>query len=478
MKIEAITDKYWQFLSDESRIKGMADSICFPMNFDDACDAINYARENSFRITTQGACTGLTGGAVPQGGLILNCKNLKGIELKDESVLYAEAGVTLEQINAILRKRAWLFPPNPTEESATLGGLFGCNAMGIDGEKTAPWVNKLWWLTSEGAIWEIYRGEHIFDNKGCVLPNGKKLVCNVFKDSDVLDRLVPKPKMDLIDFLAGSEGHLGIALAFEFRLIKKLKSKWGVFYFFKTERDAMNFVFKVKHFENGNGVTVMEYYDKSSLALISSERKNNIFLQKLPDFPKEISTAVYVELASDDSNFLEQALFEHLEIFESMGGNDDQTWAASESHEIERFRKIRHVLPELANGKIDSMISVVDGLTRMSSDLNGPSEKAEEYLKMYRDDIEQSGVHAIIYGAAYKNRFHVNFMPETNEERDKCETLISKWAKYVANGGGKIVTENGVGLLKRDIVMKFASDEVKNQMNLVKQMFDSEGVFK
>ncbi|WP_195268372.1 FAD-binding oxidoreductase [Eubacterium sp. 1001713B170207_170306_E7] len=478
MKIETMEDKYGQWLRDESRISGSAGAVCFPESFEQAQEAVAYARTGGLRITLQGARTGLTGAAVPQGGLIVDCQGMKGLERREGPVLYAEAGVTLEQLHAFLRKEALEFPPNPTEETATLGGMFGCNAMGIDGQRTAPWVRKLWWLTASGGVWEIERGSCVFDDTGCDLPDGSRLSCETFDRSGVLNGLVAVPQTDLIDYLAGSEGQLGMALAFELELAKKPDCAWGVLYFLPADQEALALCRALAQTENSGSVTVMEYYDRAALSLLTEGRQSSAALQELPGFPQDAGAAVYIELAGDDPDTLEGALFEQLDIFEGLGGSEEQTWAASERYEIERFRKLRHVVTELANGKLDALVAAVPGLTRLSSDLKGPAEKAEDYLEMYHQGMTRSGVHAVIYGAAAENRFHVNFLPETPGEWEKCQALTAEWAARAAGDRGQIVTENGAGLMKRELAWKFVPEAVRNQIKAVKQAFDPEGIFK
>lgn len=478
MKIEAMTDKYERWLKDESRIKGKAEAVCFPERFEEAQEAVAYAREHGLHVTPQGARTGLTGAAVPEGGLIVDCQNLKTLELREGPVLYAEAGVTLEQVHALLRKESRVFPPNPTEESATLGGMFGCNAMGIDGQRTAPWVQKLWWLTAAGDVWEIERGSCVFDESGCDLPDGTRLSCETFENAGVLGGLVAVPQTDLIDFLAGSEGQMGMALAFELILAPKPACAWGVLYFLPTDQMALALCRAAAAADTDGSMTVMEYYDRAALSLLAQGRQSTAALQELPEFPQGAGAAVYVELAGDDPDALEGALFEQLELFEDLGGSEEQTWAASENYEIERFRNLRHAVPELANGRIDALAPAVPGLTRLSSDLKGPAEKAEAYLDMYRGGIEQSSVHAVVYGAAADNRFHVNFLPETPEEMEKCRALTAEWAARAAADGGQIVTENGAGLLKWELALGFTPEAVKRQIQAVRAALDPEGVFK
>ncbi|MEG0377473.1 MAG: FAD-binding oxidoreductase, partial [Eubacterium sp.] len=168
MKIEGISPGYERYLKDESRVEGKAESICFPETVSDAVEAVRRAYKEKVQITVQGARTGLTGAAVPEKGSILNFSKMKGeLKFNEDGSLYAEAGVTLKEIHDYLRKSKVCFLPNPTEDTAAIGGMFGCNAMGIDGRDTASSVLGLRWINGKGDLWEIKRGSYIFDKQGC-----------------------------------------------------------------------------------------------------------------------------------------------------------------------------------------------------------------------------------------------------------------------------------------------------------------------
>lgn len=476
MKIDVMNNKYTSYLRDESRIQGRAEAIAFPKTQEEAQEVVSHARRTGMSVTPQGARTGLTGGAVPEGGLVISCCGMKNLEWAGEDLLHAEAGVTLEQLHSFLRKETRLFPPNPTEETATLGGMFGCNAMGIDGEKTGDWVEKLWWLTGSGEVWEIPRGVWVFDREGCNLPDGTRLSCETFENTGLLNSGIAIPGLDLIDFLAGTEGSLGMALAFDLRLSDKKAFTWGVLYFMDADQAAMDFCRAVS--ETGGRVPVMEYYDRAAVNLLAQSRATSEALKEIPEFPANAEAAVYIELSGNDSEVLEAELFSHLDIFEGLGGTEEQTWAASETYEVERFRKLRHALPELVNAQIDACGQTVPGLTRVSADFRGPADKAAEYLKRYHAGILESGAGAVVYGAVAENRFHVNFILKTPEELSSAREIIKKWAEKVVCDGGQLVTENGVGQLKRELVCSFVPDAVKKQLQATKAAIDPEGVFK
>lgn len=59
-------EKFEDYLRDESKLQGYADSISFPSSEDDIRQIIEGNRESC--ITIQGGRTGLVGGAVPMGG--------------------------------------------------------------------------------------------------------------------------------------------------------------------------------------------------------------------------------------------------------------------------------------------------------------------------------------------------------------------------------------------------------------------------
>src|SRR4030042_5735870 len=70
---------YPDFLRDESRRTGSADSLSFPMGEDQVRDTLALRSGRGTLVTTQGARTGITAGAVPDGGHILSLSRMTGI---------------------------------------------------------------------------------------------------------------------------------------------------------------------------------------------------------------------------------------------------------------------------------------------------------------------------------------------------------------------------------------------------------------
>ena|GEM_PF-4586657 len=76
---ETFRSMYQQYLKDESRTAGYAESISFPGTEDEVRADLKEYCGRGIPVTVQGARTGLTGGCVPFGGHILNTSGLDRI---------------------------------------------------------------------------------------------------------------------------------------------------------------------------------------------------------------------------------------------------------------------------------------------------------------------------------------------------------------------------------------------------------------
>ena len=73
---DSFRDTYRQYLKDESRTVGYADSISFPKTEEEVSEDLKTHCGKGIPVTVQGARTGLTGGCVPFGRHIFNTSGL------------------------------------------------------------------------------------------------------------------------------------------------------------------------------------------------------------------------------------------------------------------------------------------------------------------------------------------------------------------------------------------------------------------
>ena len=94
--------------------------------------------ENNIPVTTRGAGTGLVGGCVPvMGGVVIattKMNKILGYDL-DNYTVTVQPGVLLQQLAEDALSHECLYPPDPGEKLATLGGNVSTNASGMRGVK-------------------------------------------------------------------------------------------------------------------------------------------------------------------------------------------------------------------------------------------------------------------------------------------------------------------------------------------------------
>ena len=213
-------------LHDESRLaaSGVA-SVAEPASLDELRRVMRWHAGQRHRITVSGARTGVTGGAVPDATThLVSTDRLRGVEAIDlhggPPTVTVLAGTPLRDLQAHLAAHApgWMLPLDPTEASASLGGMVATNAAGSRGFRfgaTRLWVSGLTVELASGCTLEVRRGRDRAAGHVVTLVDG---------DATRSARLpvIPKPATknsigywfflggDVLDLFVGSEGTLGV----------------------------------------------------------------------------------------------------------------------------------------------------------------------------------------------------------------------------------------------------------------------------
>ena len=227
---------YEEYLHDESRSTGQADSISFPRTEAEVIAIIKELHARGERVTTQGARTGITAGAVPCGGHILNLSRMKAIGTirrdapSGAATLTVQPGALIQEIYQVVKADGLFFPPDPTETSASIGGMAACNASGAMSFCYGPtrhWVQSLRIVLSDGDLLVLTRGAQRAQGRAFSLTtaSGRRI-------SGQLPGYTQPPiksaagyyvtdDMDLLDLFIGMEGTLGVITEIELRLIPR-----------------------------------------------------------------------------------------------------------------------------------------------------------------------------------------------------------------------------------------------------------------
>jgi FAD/FMN-containing dehydrogenase len=225
------------------RWTGETPLLLLPKTTTDVAAVVGICAEAGVPITTQGGNTGLVGGQIPQGEVLLSTERLRAIREidRDDEVLVAEAGVTLAAVHEAAGEIDRRFPLGlASEGTATVGGFVSTNAGGTQ-------------VLRYGMVRSLVLGLE------AVLPNGE--VWNGLK------RLrKDNTGYDLKQLLIGAEGTLGVVTAAALKLFPRLASRAVTYMAVASPQAAVRLLARAKD-ETGGGVEAFELMSRSGAEL-------------------------------------------------------------------------------------------------------------------------------------------------------------------------------------------------------------------
>ena len=147
-------------------------------------------------VTVRGAGTGQAGGSVPvKGGIVLSVKEMNQILALDEGekTITVQPGVLLQDVKAAAARCGLYYPPDPGEQTATIGGNAATNAAGpcaVKYGRTRDYVLDATFVRADGSICRLSddpANTSVLGSEGCLA------VLTEFKL-----RLLDKPGADAI----------------------------------------------------------------------------------------------------------------------------------------------------------------------------------------------------------------------------------------------------------------------------------------
>ena len=478
---ESFQPAHADYLRDESRRIGRADRIAFPRTEAEVLAALAEAREQKLPVTTQGARTGVTGGAVPEGGLVLNLAHMGRILSAENGELRVQPGATLAAIRAAVPP-GFYFAPDPTEPSASIGGMISCNSSGALSFLHGPTRNHVLGLRVallNGDVVDLRRGRdktaglrfQLGAVSGELPPLRRPAVKNAagyFVD----------PDMDLVDLFVGAEGTLGVVTEATLRLLPAPGAVWGLMAFLPSTAAVVGFVDALRQTPRDGSaqLAALEYFDSNCLVFLREHAdelaSKGIAVPALPDG----SACVYAEWHAPDAAAAEAALMAAAERLPEFGADPDACILADNPHDLEKLKLFRHSAPEMVNSAIDERRKIHPGLVKLGTDMSVPDARLADVLALYEKDLAASGLEHLIFGHIGANHLHVNILPRHPADYDAGRALYARWAAQVIAWGGSISAEHGIGKLKRDLFRQMAGDAALAQMRDLKKCFDPDNL--
>ena len=485
MHVKSDPDDIQSFLSDASNLAGgHAGRVVFPESPEEVAEALAGASREGTPVTVSGAGTGLVGGRVPFGGMVLSTYRMNTIKgVVREGVgghAVAEAGVVLADLQRAVRAEGLLYPPDPTEWSCTVGGTMATNASGARTFKYGPtraYVQRLKVALTTGDLLDLRRGEIFADAGGklCVPLGGGRRV-EALLPSYAMPRsrkhaagFFVAPGMDAIDLFIGSEGTLGVVAEAEVSLLPRPEGVLCGIVFFRREEDLLAAVREARARSlqtraaspedraAGIDARALEYFDAESL---------NFLRERYPLVPFGVAGALFFEQEITEEAE-DRLMGGWLALLESRGALLDDSWFGTNEHDRAEMRAFRHALPVMVNEWLAR-----HGQRKVSTDMAVPDEAFPGMLSFYKERLRVSRLQYVIFGHVGDSHVHVNIMPRDDVEAVAARDIYGQFVRRAVELGGTISAEHGVGKIKRDYLRVLYGERHLREMAELKRAFD------
>lgn len=145
---------------DASQLEGVAENVVFPESIEEVQRIISNSK---FDIVPRGGGSNIVGGCIPQNSIVIDLKKMNKVlefDSKERSV-FAEAGVTIKELNEKLKAVGFEFPIYCNDIS-TIGGMVARGEIGEMAMKYGPikeWVSEIELVNGRGEIVKIGKAD-------------------------------------------------------------------------------------------------------------------------------------------------------------------------------------------------------------------------------------------------------------------------------------------------------------------------------
>lgn len=438
---EADLDPY--LVETRGLYRGRALAVLRPADTQEVAFCVRLCAEAGVPVVAQGGNTGLVGGGVPAGGIVISLVRLAAVRSVDTigATIAVEAGVTLSEVQAAADAAGMLFPLSlASEGSCRIGGNLSTNAGGtavLAYGNARDLVLGLEVVLADGRVW-----------------NGMKALR---KDN---------AGYDLKHLFVGSEGTLGIITAAVLKLFPKPLSRAVGFVGLASPRAALT-LFAALRRSAGNDLTAFEVIPPFGLEIV---------LRHLPGARRPLAgehgTYALVEISTtrpgaDAAAELESALAQAI----ADGTVADAALGASEAQN-QAFWALRENLSEVQRKEGGSI----------KHDVSVPLGRLPDFLERATAACEATmpGLRVCAFGHFGDGNIHFNLSQPVGMDR---AAFLAEWSRFnrivhdiVDELGGSIAAEHGIGLIKREELERYGDPVALDLMRRLKVALDPEGI--
>jgi len=426
------------------RWSGQTPMVVKPATTEEVARVVRLCAETDTAIVPQGGNTGLVGGQIPLGPeILLSLIRLNRIRHTDplNNTVTVEAGCILATVQEQARALDRLFPLSlASEGSAQIGGLISTNAGGVSVVRYGAMRHQILGLevvTPAGEIWNGLRALRK-DNAG----------------------------YDLKHLFIGAEGTLGVITAAVCRLVPRPKAVTTALAAVPDLERAVELLHAVQSF-TGNAVSAFELLPRIGIEFA---------LKHVPGarapFSQPYDWQVLIELSSARRDAGLQALLESsLDAAMNDGMIVDAVLAASHAQAAALWL-LRECLSEVQKHEGASL----------KHDVSVPVSCLPAFIGRAGAAVGKAlpGIRPVPFGHIGDGNVHFNLSQPIGVDPQEFLSHQRKISELVydivADLNGSISAEHGLGIAKRQTVLKYKSPLEMDMMRTVKAALDPQGI--
>jgi FAD/FMN-containing dehydrogenase len=409
---------------------GAAECVVRPGTTAEVSRLVALCARERIAVVPQGGNTGLSGGSVPTGKgreVVLSLSRLNRIRALDplNDTMTVEAGCVLAAVQKAAADADRLFPLSlAAEGSCQIGGNLSTNAGGVNVLRygnAREQVLGLEVVLPDGRVWHGLRGLRK-DNTG----------------------------YDLKQLFLGAEGTLGIITAAVLRLYPRSTASATAWVAIDSPRQAVELLAALRT-HVGDRISAFELVSRECLDAVLAHR---------PDTrdPLKQRTPWYVLAEFADSgppDTLRERVADALESREAVLAQSDE--------QSRQLWRIRESIPEAQ-------------FTNVKHDVSVPVSRTPELIEHAGAALKAAFPEArpYVFGHVGDGNLHYNVGPETLLSRRADVNRIVYHA--VAELGGSISAEHGLGQLKREDIRLHKAPLELEMMRALKKALDPQGL--
>ncbi len=428
------------------RWRGTTPLLLLPSSTQAVARVVELCAAHRIAVTPQGGNTGLVGGQIPAGEVLLSLERLRAIRevAPADDVIVAEAGATLASVRDAATAAGRFFPLSlASEGAATIGGLVSTNAGG-----TA--------VLRYGTMRDLVLGLE------AVLPDG-----SMFRGLKRLRK--DNTGYDLKQLLIGAEGTLGVVTAAALKLFPIQRSRATAMVALASPADAVELLGRAKG-ASGGGVEAFELMSRAGVALAV----RNIDGVRDP-LPQPHPWCALIEIASAEEAGAEAAMERLLADALERGLIADAAVAQSEgqSRALWKLRESQSAAqkPEGVSWKHDVSVPV----SQIPAFIAEATAVAEAMA---------AGCRVVAFGHVGDGNIHYDVLQPLAGDRAALaaahEALREEGSRRIHDIvhalGGSISAEHGLGVMKSAEALRYKAPHDVALMRAIRSAFDPHGI--